>query len=313
MAVGERPLLLLDCDPGHDDALALALAARHGDLVGVTTVAGNVPLERTTANALTMCEVLGLDVPVHAGSPRPLVAELRTAEVIHGASGLDGPAHPPHGRSAASNDAVGFIVEAVRAHPGALSLIATGPLTNVALALRAAPDVAEALRGVSIMGGGIPWGNVTPAAEFNILVDPEAADVVFRSGVPLTMAGLDATHQWMIDAPIVERVRATGGAAAAFCADLLDFYGAAYGRAYSGRHAGPLHDPVAVLAITHPGLVTTERLHVAIELTGTHTRGMTVADLRGVRRGAAPNVDVVRTVDAAAATDVLVDTLADYR
>jgi inosine-uridine nucleoside N-ribohydrolase len=280
--------------------------------VGITTVAGNVPLERTTANALTMCEVLGLDVPVHAGSPRPLVADLQTAEFIHGASGLDGPAHPPHGRTPASRDAVGFIVDTARAHPGALWLIATGPLTNVALALRTAPDLAGTLRGVSIMGGGIPAGNITAAAEFNVLVDPEAADVVFRSGVPLTMAGLDATHQWMIDEAIVERVRAAGGAAAAFCADLLDFYAAAYARAYSGRHAGPLHDPLAVLAVTHPHLVTTERLHVAIELTGTHTRGMTVADLRGVKRGAAPNVDVVRTVDAAAATDVLIDTLARY-
>lgn len=313
MAAGARPLLLLDCDPGHDDALALALAARHGDLLGVTTVAGNVPLERTTANALTMCEVLGLDVPVHAGSPRPIVAELRTAEFIHGTSGLDGPAHPPHGRRPASDDAVGFIVDSVRAHPGALWLIATGPLTNVALALRAAPDIAGSLRGVSIMGGGIPTGNVTPAAEFNVLVDPEAADVVFRSGVPLTMAGLDATHQWMIDEPIVERVRAAGGVVAAFCAELLDFYGAAYGRAYSGRNAGPLHDPLAVLAVTHPRLLETERLHVVIELTGTHTRGMTVADLRGVKRGAAPNVDVVRRVDAAAANELLVETLASYR
>ena len=312
MAPGERPLLLLDCDPGHDDALALAIAARHADLLGVTTVAGNVSLDRTTANALTMCEVLGLDVEVHAGSPRPLVAELRTAEFIHGASGLDGPAHPPHRRVPTSNDAVAFIVDAVRSHPGALTLVATGPLTNVALALRAAPDIAGSLRGVSIMGGGIPWGNVTAAAEFNILVDPEAADIVFRSGVPLTMAGLDATHQWMIDEPIIERVRRSGGAVAAFCADLLAFYGGAYGRAFGGPVAGPLHDPLAVLAVTHPHLLATERLHVVIELTGTHTRGMTVADLRGVTRGAAPNVDVVRRVDAAAATELLVETLAAY-
>ena len=312
MAPGERPLLLLDCDPGHDDALALALAAPHADLLGVTTVAGNVPLERTTANALTMCEVLGLDVAVHAGSPRPLVAELRTAEAIHGASGLDGPAHPKHRRVAASSDAVAFIIDAVRSHPGALTIVATGPLTNVALALRAAPDIAGLLRGVSIMGGGVPWGNATAAAEFNVLVDPEAADVVFRSGVPLTMAGLDATHQWMIDEPIIERIRRSGGAVAAFCADLLAFYGAAYGRVFSDRVAGPLHDPLAVLAVTHPALVETERLHVVIELTGTHTRGMTVADLRGVKRSAAPNVDVVRRVDAAGATDLLVDTLASY-
>lgn len=308
----DRPLLLLDCDPGHDDALAIALAARHGQLLGITTVAGNVPLERTTANALIMCEVLGLDVPVHAGSPHPLVAELRTAEFIHGASGLEGPPHPRVERRLASDDAIGFIVETVRAHPGALWLVATGPLTNVALALRTAPDIAGLLRGISIMGGGIPWGNVTAAAEFNILVDPEAADVVFRAGVPLTMAGLDATHQWLIDEAVAERIRARGGRAASFCADLLAYYGQAYARAYSGRAAGPLHDPLAVLAVTHPALLETRDYHVVVELTGTHTRGMTLADLRGVRGAATPNVQAIAHVDAEAATALLIETLASY-
>ena len=312
MAAPDRPLILLDCDPGHDDALAIALAARHGALIGITTVAGNVPLERTSANALTMCHVLGLDVPVHAGSPRPLVAELRTAEFIHGASGLEGPPHPRHERVLASNDAVGFIVDSVRAHPGAVWLVATGPLTNVALALRSAPDIAGLLRGVSIMGGGIPWGNVTPAAEFNILVDPEAADVVFRAGLPLTMAGLDATHQWLIDETVVARIRERGGPAASFCADLLAYYGQAYARAYSGRAAGPLHDPLAVLAVTHPEVLETRAYHVVVELTGTHTRGMTLADLRGVRRAAPPNVQAIARVDAEAATELLIETLASY-
>ena len=312
MSTADLPLILLDCDPGHDDALAIALAGRHARLLGITTVAGNVPLPLTTANALTMCEVLGLDVPVHAGSPCPLVAPLRTAEFIHGASGLEGPEHPRHGRSVASHDAIGFIVDTVRAHPGQVWLVATGPLTNVALALRTAPDLAESLRGVSIMGGGIPWGTVTPAAEFNILVDPEAADVVFRAGLPLTMAGLDATHQWFVDAAISARIRAAGGRAAAFCASLLDYYGQAYGRAYGAPAAGPLHDPLAVLAVTHPHLVTTTAYHVAIELTGTHTRGMTVADLRGVPGGAPANVEAIREVDAALSTEVLVATLASY-
>ena len=312
MGAPDRPLLLLDCDPGHDDALAIALAARHGRLLGITTVAGNVPLERTSANALTMCEVLGLAVPVHAGSPRPLVAELRTAEFIHGASGLEGPPHPRHERTLASDDAVGFIIESARAHPGVLWLVATGPLTNVALALRTAPDIAGLLRGISIMGGGIPWGNVTPAAEFNILVDPEAADVVFRSGVPLIMAGLDATHQWLIDAAISARIRERGARAAGFCADLLDYYGQAYARAYSGRAAGPLHDPLAVIAVTHPALVETKAYHVVVELTGTHTRGMTLADLRGVRRGQAANVEAISSVDADGATELLIDTLASF-
>ena len=312
MAGRDVPPVVLDCDPGHDDALAIALAARHTELLGITSVAGNAPLERTTANALTMSEVLGLEVPVHAGSPRPLVAELRTAEFIHGPSGLDGPVHPAHSRTVASHDAVGFIVDTVRSRPGEVWLVATGPLTNVALALRTAPDLAGSLRGISIMGGGIPWGNVTAAAEFNILVDPEAADVVFRAGLPLTMAGLDATHQWFVDAAVSARMRAAGGRAAAFCASLLDYYGQAYGRVYGAPAAGPLHDPLAVLAVTHPHLVTTTAHHVAIELTGTHTRGMTVADLRGVPGGAPPNVEAIREVDAAGATRVLVETFASY-
>jgi inosine-uridine nucleoside N-ribohydrolase len=307
-----RPTIVLDCDPGHDDALAIAVAGVHTDLLGITTVAGNVPLDLTTRNARAVVEVLGLDVPVHRGSRRPLVAEPRTAEFIHGASGLDGPALPTPTRDLASEDAVGFLVDTVRARPGEVWIVATGPLTNVALALRTAPDVAEKVAGIALMGGGVPFGNVTPSAEFNVLVDPEAADIVFRSCARIVMAGLNVTHQWMIGAPVVERLRRHGGRVAGFCADLLTFYGEAYARAFSGVAEGPLHDPVAVLALTHPHLLETERRHVVVELTGTHTRGMTVADLRGVRRGAPANVDVLTRIDAAAATEVLVEALTSY-
>jgi inosine-uridine nucleoside N-ribohydrolase len=307
-----RPIIVLDCDPGHDDALAIAVAGRHTELLGITTVAGNVPLPLTTRNALAMRRVLALAVPVHAGSPRPLVTELRTAEFIHGASGLDGPALPDDLGEPDSRDAVRFIIDTVRARPGEVWLVATGPLTNVALALRAAPDLSEKLAGISIMGGGVPWGNVTPAAEFNIWVDPEAADVVFRSGARLIMAGLNVTHQWPIGPDERARIRTEGGRVSAFCADLLDFYGLAYARVFSGEPAGPLHDPIAVLAITHPELLEAVPRHVAVELTGTHTRGMTVADLRDVGRGADPNVEVLTRIDAAAATELLVATLATY-
>ena len=307
-----RPAIVLDCDPGHDDALAIAVAGRHTELLGVTTVSGNVPLPLTTRNALAVVAVLGLDVGVHVGSPRPLVAEPRTAEFIHGASGLDGPELPATLPEPASHDAVRFIVDTVRARPGQVWLVATGPLTNVALALRAAPDLAGSLAGISLMGGGVPWGNVTPAAEFNVLVDPEAADVVFRSGARIVMAGLNVTHQWMIGPPVVERLRRHGGRVAGFCADLLTFYGAAYARAFSGVAEGPLHDPVAVLALTHPDLFDVTAPHVVIELTGTPTRGMTVADLRGVRQAAPANVELLTRIDAAAATEVLVETLAAY-
>ena len=308
----DRPTIVLDCDPGHDDALAIAVAGRHTELLGITTVAGNVPLELTTRNALAMAAVLGLDVPVHRGSARPLVAEPRTAEFIHGASGLDGPALPAALPEVASDDAVGFLIDAVRSRPGQVWIVATGPLTNVAKALTEAPDLVEELAGIAIMGGGIPWGNVTPAAEFNILVDPEAADVVFRSGVRLVMAGLNVTHQWMLGPDEIARLRGTGGRVAGFCADLLTFYGEAYARAFSGTPEGPLHDPCAVLALTHPQLFDVVPHHVVVELTGTHTRGMTLADLRGVRRGAPANVEVLTRIDAAAATDLLVATLAHY-
>jgi inosine-uridine nucleoside N-ribohydrolase len=307
-----RPTIILDCDPGHDDAIAIAIAAKHTELLGITTVAGNVPLPLTTRNALAMTAVLDLDVPVHVGSPRPIVAEPRTAEFIHGASGLDGPPLPRHHREVASRDAVRFIVDTVRARPGEVWLVPTGPLTNVALALRVAPDLAESLAGISFMGGGMAFGNVTPAAEFNILVDPEAAHIVVESGVPLVMAGLDVTHQWLIDREITKRIRAEGGQAAGFCAALLDYYGDAYARAFSGEPRGPLHDPCAVLALTHPELFVREPHHITIELTGTRTRGMTLADRRGVHKSAPANVEVLTRIDAAAATDVLVQTLARY-
>jgi inosine-uridine nucleoside N-ribohydrolase len=307
-----RPAIILDCDPGHDDALAIAMAGRHTELLGVTTVAGNVPLNLTTRNALAVTQVLGLAVPVHAGSPRPIVAEGRTAEFIHGASGLDGPPLPELTRSPASHDAVRFIVDTVRARPGEVWLVATGPLTNVALALRVAPDLGDRLAGIAIMGGGVPFGNATPAAEFNILVDPEAAHVVFGSGVRLIMAGLNVTHQWMVDSEVTGRIRERGGDAAGFCAALLDYYGQSYARAFSVREAGPLHDPCAVLAITHPELFERAPHHVEVELTGAHTRGMTVADLRGNRTTAPANVELLTRIDAEAANDLLVETLAAY-
>jgi inosine-uridine nucleoside N-ribohydrolase len=307
-----RPTVLLDCDPGHDDALAIAVAGLHTRLVGITTVAGNVPLHLTTRNALAIREVLKLDTPVVEGSPRPLVAEPRTAEFIHGNSGLDGPPLPPHPSQPDRRDAVAFILEQSHAHAGELWIVATGPLTNVALALRADPTLASRLAGISIMGGGVPWGNVTPAAEFNILVDPEAADIVFRSGVKLRMAGLNVTHQWPMGPDEVARVRALDGATSGFFAELLAYYGAAYARAFSGVPAGPLHDPVAVLALTHPQLLQVTPYHVVIELTGTHTRGMTVADLRGVHRAKPANTEVLTGINAAAATQVLLDTLAAY-
>ena len=308
-----RPRILLDCDPGHDDALALLLAAKHCDLLGVTTVSGNAPLTDTTRNALLTLQIAGLSVPVHAGAARPLIEEAQHAPDIHGESGLGGPVLPELTREPASRNAVRFIVDTLRQTDN-VWLVAVGPLTNIALALRVAPDVAPKLAGISIMGGSSSFGNRTPTAEFNIWADPEAAQIVFGSGVPLIMCGLNVTHQFMISEADVTRIRALDNPAASFAADLLGFYGQAYADAFFGRAEGPLHDPCAVLALTHPELFTLESRHVAIELHGEHTRGMTVVDERGrrARDAAPPNVQVAYTIDRDAALTVLIKTLGLY-
>lgn len=307
-----RPVILLDCDPGHDDAIALLIAARHTELLGVTTVSGNVDLERTTRNALATLQIGGVDAPVHAGASRPLVAPTQHAENIHGTTGLAGPELPELRREAEGSDGVRYLVETVRANPGCW-LVATGPLTNVALALRLAPDLVQSLAGISLMGGSTGAGNTTPVAEFNIYADPEAADVVFRSGARIVMAGLNLTHQYMVEPETIARIRSMRGPVAVFVADLMEFFTAAYGRRAGGPPRGPLHDPCAVLALTHPELFERVPMHVAVELTGTYTRGMTVADQRNHRTKDPSNAEVLTHIDAAAAIELLIDTVAEYR
>lgn len=302
--MGRRPAVLLDCDPGHDDALAILLAAATTELVGVSTVSGNAPLEKTLHNALAVTQLAGLDVPVHAGANRPLVAPPRHAAFIHGDSGLDGATLPPLTRRPAEGTAVRFLLESAEARDD-LWLVATGPLTNVALALREEPGLARRLEGISLMGGSYGPGNVTPAAEFNIVADPEAAAVVFGSGARLVMAGLDVTHRFRMDPSRVAAVRALGTPVATFAAGLMEAYGAAYARNFGSDVGVPLHDPCAVLAVTHPALFASEERHVAVELAGTLTRGMTVVDRRGGARGAAPNTEVLTDLDDEGAFAVL--------
>lgn len=298
--------LLLDCDPGHDDAIAIITALRHGELLGVTTVSGNVGLDLTTRNALITTQIVGAEVPVHSGAPRPLVAEPFHAEFIHGKSGLDGPELPSLEREVSGNDAVGYIIDTVRSRQG-VWLVAIGPLTNIALALRCAPDIAGRVAGIAIMGGGLSFGNVTAAAEFNILADPEAADIVFSAPLRRVLAPLDLTHQLLLGDEDSARFRETGTAAGAFVADLLGFYSDAYARRFSGRREGPLHDPCAVLAVTHPELFEREAMNVRIELRGEHTRGMTLADRRNVRSDLPRDTEVLTRIDAARARELLLE------
>jgi inosine-uridine nucleoside N-ribohydrolase len=307
-----RKRVLLDCDPGHDDAMAIVAAAHHADLVGITTVAGNAPLERTTHNALVMRDLLGLDVPVHAGSPRPLVAEQRSAAFVHGDSGLDGADLPAPTTPLDSTDAVGFIIDTCRTLDD-VWLVPVGPLTNIALALRAAPDIADRIAGISLMGGG-SFGNRTPTGEFNVWADPEAAAIVFGYGGPLVMAGLDVTHRFQATPERIATIDALDGTLAAVLADLLGFFSSNYlSRHDPGSMRGAaVHDPLAVFAVTHPDLFGRAARHVVIETRGEHTRGMTVIDQRAVTSRPAPNCDVLTTVDDDSVFDLLVTAIARY-
>ena len=304
------PKTILDCDPGHDDAVAILLAAQHCEILAITTVSGNAPLHLTTANALLVCQLAGLDIPVHSGADRPLLVPAAHAPRAHGESGLDGPPRPEIHRTVAGTDAVGCIIETVRAHDD-VWLVPVGPLTNVALAIRRAPDIVERVAGISLMGGAMGPGNVTPTAEFNIWADPHAAQIVFAAGASLVrMAGLNLTHQVCVGPEIISALRADGGTVPAFVAGLFDFYLASY-RERAGLKAAPMHDPCAVLAVTRPELFEFGARHVDVETAGELTRGMTVADERPGTE-TAPNCDVAYGIDAAAALELIVDAVCSY-
>ncbi len=285
--------VILDVDPGHDDAVALMMAcgAPDLDLLAVTTVAGNVSLEKTTRNALRVLSLIGrTDIPVAAGAAQPLQRNLRTAEDIHGESGLDGPIEiPPPTFEADDRNAVQLIADTLEASPEPVALIPVGPLTNIALFLREHSELKAKISHISLMGGSIGLGNTTPAAEFNIYVDPEAAREVFESGLPITMSGLDVTHQAGAGPAERERLRSigeVGGVVAGF----LEFFSGTYGSVF-GFDAPPLHDPVAVAAVLQPELLTTRPMRVDVECESELTRGETVCDFYGVK-GRPANAEV---------------------
>lgn len=276
--------IILDCDPGHDDAVALLLAWGNPDieLVGVTTVVGNQTLDKVTRNALSVARVAGITgVPFAAGSARPLVREIETAGEIHGESGLDGPVLPEPTIRLDPRPAAQFIVDTIMAAaPGEITLVPTGGLTNIALAARLEPRIIPRVKQVVLMGGGVHEGNWSAVAEFNIVIDPEAAAIVFGAGWPVTMIGLDVTHQAVATPEVRSAIAAVGTKPAAFVEELMTFFEKAYQDAQGFPHP-PVHDPVAVAYVIDPTLVRTVRAPIAIETRGEHTLGMTVADLRG--------------------------------
>ena len=275
--------IILDCDPGHDDAIALILA--HGnpeiELVAVTTVHGNQTIEKVTRNALAVARIAGITgVPFAAGAHRPLVRAAEIADSIHGESGLDGPVLPPPSFDADPRHAVDLIIDTILSSPpGTITLVPTGALTNIALAVRKEPRIASLVKEVVLMGGGYHGGNWSAAAEFNIVIDPEAAHIVFNENWKLTMVGLDVTHQALATPDVVAAIAAVGTAPARFVVELLDFFGRTYRHAQGFEHP-PVHDPCAVALVIDPSVMTVVKVPLNVELTGTLTLGMTVADFR---------------------------------
>ena len=276
--------IIIDCDPGHDDAIALllALASPEVNLLGVTTVAGNSTLDKTTMNALKVLELSDhQEVPVAVGASRPLVRELVVAEHVHGKSGLDGPSLPDPVTRPVPVHAVDFLAERILASPEPVTLVPVGPLTNIALLLSRYPEAIANVGQIVSMGGAIGTGNITPAAEFNIYVDPEAAHRVYHSGVPITMIGLDVTHQALLDQTHAERLRSMGRVGR-FVAELLDFFIGNYPRHRSGGGSGgggaPIHDAVAVACVIWPDLVSTVECYVTVDTQSELCRGRTVVD-----------------------------------
>ncbi|MCE7002652.1 nucleoside hydrolase [Kibdelosporangium philippinense] len=289
--------VVLDCDPGHDDVFAMVLAAAHPaiDLRAITTVAGNGPLDQVTTNALRICALAGIDVPVAAGLSS---AGNENAPSIHGESALDGADLPEPAELLVSADAVSLTERSLSEGP--LTIIATGPLTNVAALIRKRPDLRPR---IVFMGGSCGRGNWRPLAEFNIWVDPEAADTVLSSGLDVTMCGLDVTHQATATPDVFERLRALATPLALTLADLLGFFASTYHSVF-GMPDPPVHDPVAVAAVAEPGLLRTVAAPVTIELAGTHTRGATVVDLHGVT-GNPANAQVALGLDRGGFWDVM--------
>jgi purine nucleosidase/pyrimidine-specific ribonucleoside hydrolase len=284
--------VLLDCDPGHDDAIALLLAIGSDelDLRGVTTVAGNQTLEKTTANAIRVLELAGrAEIPVAAGAGRPLVRDPRVAADVHGETGLGGPDLPPPHAEPSPEHAVDFLAERV----AGATLIATGPLTNVALLLARYPEANP--ERIVLMGGAIAEGNVTPAAEFNIWADPEAAHRVFTSGLDVTMVGLDVTHRALVTPAHAGQLR-EAGRSGTVVAELLEFYGG-FHRAVYGWDGSPIHDAVAVAHVIDPELLEVERLNVRVDTESELCRGRTVVDLWR-RTGLEPTASVAVGIDA---------------
>jgi len=303
--------VIIDCDPGHDDALAILLAAKHLDVLGITTVSGNESIDNVTSNALKIVEFGNLtDIPVIRGAEGPLFRDAVYASHVHGKSGMDGAEIAEPTTKLQEGHAVDFIIDTAMSTSD-LVLLPMGPLTNIALALRKEPKLRDRIKLMSIMGGSSTSGNYTAAAEFNIYVDAEAADIVFRSEIPILMSGLNLTRQVLAKQEHIDEIREINNSTAQVVADLLTFY---LGTSTRHSHDGAaMHDPCAVAAMIDPTMIEFEPMHVVVETTGTHTYGMTLCDVRpGSVKSKPANMEVAVTIDSDRFFKLLIDTLRMY-
>ncbi len=308
--------LILDGDPGHDDAIAWLIAKASEltdktiDIRDITTVGGNVSLDKTTYNALRVCTLLGInDVPIAAGAPHPIRTALMSAPSVHGESGLDGPVLPEPEVSTLDVSAVSLMAKTLRESEEKITIVSTGPMTNTAALLLSHPELKGKIERISLMGGGVGFGNWTPAAEFNILVDPEAAQIVFRSGIPITMAGLDVTERALMYPEDFQKIREIGNPVSDIVWQWLEFF---YKFHKDLGYAGaPMHDPCAVMVLLHPEIFTIRDYYVEIETTGEYCRGATIADVRG-NMGKEPNASCILDLDRDKFAEYLIEAIRAY-
>ena len=308
----EKIKLILDCDPGHDDAVAILLAGKNPaiDLLGITVVAGNQTLEKTVRNALHVTQWLGINVPVYGGCGRPMVREKVIAGDIHGESGLDGPVFPPLEKKAEEMHAVEFMIRTLMASDGDITVVTTGPMTNLAMALRMEPRIAGKIRRIVLMGGSYQNGNVTPAAEFNIFADAEAAHVCFTCGRPITMVGLDVTRKALCYPEIVARMDQVGNKASRLFVDLMGHFCKTQKEIF-GWAGGPLHDPITVAWLIDPTVLTLKPMNTRIEIRSESSYGRTNCDYFGYLQLPA-NADVAIDIDVDKFWDIVERGLHDY-
>jgi ribosylpyrimidine nucleosidase len=302
----EKRKIILDCDPGHDDAIAIMLAAKSPliDLLGVTVVAGNQTLDKTVVNALHVCQYLDLDIPVYKGCGQPMIRDKQViAPEIHGESGLDGPVFAPLAKQMEAQHAVLYLVDTLLHSDGEITVVTTGPTTNLAMAIRLCPDILPKIKEIVLMGGSYQLGNMTPAAEFNIFADADAAHVVFTCGRKITMVGLDVTRKVLCLPSVMERMGQLQTRAAKLFIDLMTYFNQTQKQVF-GWDGGPLHDPVTIAFLIDPTVLTTKAMFTQIDIRSEQSYGRTNCDFFHYS-GRQPNSAVAIDIDVAKFWDII--------